>query len=72
MISLTEITHSLVNTVCIGTVVCCDGHVLRGESELEVKGQMKKTRLQKTWKKQVMEESMKVGMSRDGAACRSK
>ena len=49
-----------------------DGHVLRKALDLEVDGQGKKGRLKRTWKKQVDEESVKVGLSREDALCQSK
>ena len=48
-----------------------DGHVLRRALEFEVEGQRKKGRPKRTWKKQVEEEIIKVGLSRDNALCRS-
>ena len=48
-----------------------DSHVLRRTLDLEVEGQRKKGR-PKTWKKQVEEESVKVGLRREDALCRSK
>ena len=49
-----------------------DGHVLRTALDIEVKGQRKKGRLKRTWKKEVEEESVKVGLRREDALCRSK
>ena len=49
-----------------------DGHVLRRSSYFEVEGQRKKWRMKRTWKKQVEEESVKVGLSKEDAPCRSK
>ena len=49
-----------------------DGHVLRRALYFEVGGQRKKGRSKRTWKKQVEEESMKVGIRRKDAICRSK
>ena len=49
-----------------------DGHVLRRALDFEVEGQTKKRRLKRTWKKQVVEEGMKVGLRRKEALCRSK
>ena len=49
-----------------------DGHVIRMALDFEVKGKRKKGRLKRTWKKQVEEESMKVGLRRKDALCRSK
>ena len=39
-----------------------DRHVLRRGLDFEVKGQRKRGRLKKTWRKQVKEESKKVGL----------
>ena len=49
-----------------------DGHVLRRALKIEVEGQMKKGRLKRTWKKQVEEECVKVGLRREYALYRSK
>ena len=48
------------------------GHVLRRALDLEVEGQRKKWRPKRTWKKKVEEESVKVGLRREDALCRSK
>ena len=48
------------------------GHVLRRVLDFEVEGQRKKGRLKRTWKKQVEEESVKIGLRREDALCRSK
>ena len=48
------------------------GNVFRGELDFEVDGQRKKGRLKRTWKKQVEEESVKVGLRRRDALCRPK
>ena len=48
-----------------------DGHVLRRALDFEVEGQQKKWRLKRTWKKQVVEESVKVGLRREDALYRS-
>ena len=55
------------------------GHVLRREDGLilgraldfEVEGQSKKGMPKRTWKRQVEEESVKVGLRRKDALCRS-
>ena len=47
-----------------------DGHVLRRALDFEVEGQRKKARSKMTWKKQVMEESVKVSLSMEDALCR--
>ena len=39
-----------------------DGHVLRRALDFEVKGRRKRGRPKKTWRKQVEEESRKVGL----------
>ena len=49
--------------------VCWYDHVLRRALSFEVEGQRKKGRLNRTWGKQVEEESMKVGLSRKDALC---
>ena len=49
-----------------------NGHVLRNALDFEVEDQMKKGRSKRTWKKQVEIESMKVGLRRKDALCRSK
>ena len=46
-----------------------DGHVIRIVLDFEVVGQRKKGRPKRTWKKQVEEESVKVGLSSDDALC---
>ena len=48
-----------------------DGHVLRKALDLEVEDQRKKGRLKRPWKKQVEEESVKVGLRKEDALCRS-
>ena len=48
-----------------------DGHVLRRALDFEVGGERKKGR-PGTWKKEVDERGMKVGLSLEGAPCRSK
>ena len=49
-----------------------DGNVVRRALDFEVEGQRKKGRPKMTWKKQVEEESVKNGMRREDALCRSK
>ena len=48
-----------------------DGHIIKRASDFEVEGQRKKGRSKRTWKKQVEEECMKVGLRRKDALCRS-
>ena len=48
-----------------------DGHVLRRVLDFEVEGHKEKGRLNRTWKNQVVEESVKVGLRRKDAPCRS-
>ena len=45
-----------------------DGHVLGRSLDFEAEGQRKKARAKMTWKKQVEEERVKVGLRRD-AVC---
>ena len=47
-----------------------DGHVLRRALDFEVEGLRKKGKPKRTWKKQVEEESVKVGLRMEGALCR--
>ena len=49
-----------------------DGHVLRRELDFEVEGQMKKGRLEKMWRKQVEDESVRIGLRRGDALSQSK
>ena len=49
-----------------------DDHVLRRALDFEVEGQMKNRRLKRTWKKQVEEESVMVGLRREDTLCLSK
>ena len=39
-----------------------DGHVLRRTLDCEIEGQRKKGRLKRTWKNQVEEERVKIGL----------
>ena len=55
-----------------GNVLREDGHVFRTALYFEVEGQRKKGRPKRTWKKQVEEGSVKVGLRRKDALCRSK
>ena len=48
-----------------------DGHVLRRALDFVVKGQRKKGSPKRTWKRQVEEESVKVGLRREDALWRS-
>ena len=47
-----------------------DGHVLRRALDFVIEGQRKKGRPKRTWKNQVEEESMKVGLRKEDALCR--
>ena len=49
-----------------------DGHVLRRALDFEVECHRKKGKPKRTWKKQVEEESVKVGLRRADAIYRSK
>ena len=44
-----------------------DGHVMTRSLDFEVEGHRMKRRPKRTWKKQVEEESVKVGLSREDA-----
>ena len=47
-----------------------DGHVLRRALHFDIECQSKKGMLKKTWKKQVEEESVMVGLRREDELCR--
>ena len=49
-----------------------DGHVMRMALDFEFVGHRKKGRPKRTWKKQVEEESVKVGLRRDDTLFGSK
>ena len=49
-----------------------DGHVLRRALDFDIVGQRKKGRTKRTWRKQVVEESIKFGLRRMDVLCRSK
>ena len=49
-----------------------DGHVLRRAFEFEVEGQRKKGRLNRTWKRQVENKSVKLCLRFEDALCQSK
>ena len=76
MLGLSEATDrlSMANSVCwYGDVLRReDGHVLRRVLDFVVEGHRKKGKLKRTWKNQVEEESVKVGVRREDALCRSK
>ena len=46
-----------------------NGHVLRRTLGFEVEGYEKKGRPRRTWKKQIEEGSVKVGLKREDALC---
>ena len=48
-----------------------DGHIFGRVLDFEVEGQCKKGRPRRTWKKQVEEESVKIGLRRKDTLCRS-
>ena len=57
---------------CYGNVLRReDGHVLRMVLYFEVEGQRMKRRPKRTLKRQVEEESVKVGLRKEDAICRS-
>ena len=66
--------------LAITNSVCCyghvvrreDGHVLRRALDFEIEGQRKKWGPLRTWKRQVEEESVMVGLTMEDALCRSK
>ena len=76
MLGLSETLDQLpmANTVhCYGNVLRIeDGHALRRALDSEVEGQRKKGRPKRTWKKQVGEVRVKVGLRRGDAFSQSK
>ena len=61
------------NVLCYGHVLRREnGHVFRRPLDFEVEGQRKKGRPKRTWKKQVEEESVKVGLRMEDVLYRSK
>ena len=62
---------AIANSVCWHGHVLMreDGHVLRRALDFVVEGQRKKGRPKRTWKKQVEEETVKVGLRREDALC---
>ena len=62
---------AMANSVCLCGHVFRreDGHILRRALNFEVEGQRKKGRHKRMWKKQVEEESMKVGLRRKDELC---
>ena len=64
--------NKTIDLFAMANSVPCFGHVLRMELDFEVDGQRKKACLKRTWKKQVEEESVKVGLRRKDALSQSK
>ena len=46
-----------------------DGHILRRALDFEVEGQRKNGKTNRTWKKQVEEESVMVDLRKEDALC---
>ena len=66
--------NDCIDQLAMANSVCWYGHVLRRERvvvKCEVKCQWKRGRVRRTWKKEVVEESVKVGLRREDALCRS-
>ena len=69
-----------IDQLAMASSVCWHGHVFRRADvhvfrmafHFEIEGQGKKGRPKRTWKKQVDEEGVKVGLRRKDAVCRSK
>ena len=76
MLGLNETIDQLAMPNCVHWYVHVlrndDGHVLRMALDFEVEGQWKKGRPKRTWKRQVEEESVKVGLRMEDVLCRSK
>ena len=63
--------NEIIDQLAMANSICLYGHVLRRALYFEVDGQRKNGRPKWTWKKQVEEESVKVGLRREDAFCRS-
>ena len=55
----------------VGIVMCLGWPCLEGALDIDVEGQRKKGRSKRTWKMHVEIESVKVGLRREDALCRS-
>ena len=64
--------NEIIDQLAMADSVCWYGHLLRRALDLEVEGQRKKGSPKRTWERQVEEESVKVGLRREDALCRSK
>ena len=72
--------NGTIDQLAMASSVCWYGHVLRREVghilrralHLDIEGQRKNGRLKRTWKRQVEDESIRVGLRRKNALCRSK
>ena len=58
-----------IGQLALANSACWYGHVLRRAVDFVVEGQRRKGRPKRTWKKQVEEESVKVGLRREDALC---
>ena len=65
-------SHETIDRLAMTNSARWYGHVLRRSLEFEVEGQMKKRKLKQTWKKQVEENSIQLGLSNEGVPCRLK
>ena len=70
------LNESIVQLAMANSVCWCehvlrreDGHILRRALDFEVEGHGKKGRLRRSWKNMVEEESVMVGLRREGALC---
>ena len=72
--------NKFIDQLAMTNSVCWHGHVLRREDgdvlrralDLEIEGERMKGRLKSTWKNQVEEKSVKVGLRWEDALCQSK
>ena len=77
---LVFVLNETMDHLAMASSVCRHGHVLRREDghvltrslDFKVRGQGKKGRQKRTWKKHVVEESVRVGLRREDAVCRLK
>ena len=61
--------NEMINQLAMANSVPWYGHVLRRALDFEVESQRRKWRQKRTWKKQVEEESVKVGLRREDVLC---
>ena len=68
MLGLSETINHLSMANCLLVWSCVEGR--EGGHVVRLKGQRKKAKLKRTWKRQVEEECVKVGLRREDELCR--